>query len=303
MPTRRKYLKQLSAIGLMGSLAGWDFIGPGILSRAIPSTGELLPAIGLGTWRGFDVGESEQERTPMKNIIKTLYENGGRVIDSSPMYGQAENVVGETTTELKLNDSLFIATKVWTSGLENGKQQIEQSFQLLKRKKFDLLQIHNLTDWQTHLKTLQILKGEGRIRYIGLTHYIDGMHPIMADIIRKNKVDFVQVNYNIRSRNADRVLLPAAQDNGVAVIINPPFEEGALFQHVRGEKLPDWAVEFNCKSWAQFFLKFIISHLAVTCAIPGTSKADHMLDNITAGFGGLPNLLQREKMIRYFEGL
>lgn len=269
-----------------------------IMKRAIPSSQELLPCVGLGTWQTFDVGDSESEREPLKKVLKTLVEKGGSVIDSSPMYGRSEDVAGDLSTELRLNDKLFVATKVWTSGKDSGIRQMNESFRLLRRSTLDLMQVHNLTDWETHLKTLRTWKDQGRIRYIGLTHYLDSVHDRLAAIISKESVDFIQVNYNMLDRNAENRLLPVAQEKGVAVLINRPFEEGALFQRVKGKTLPAWAETFDCASWGQFFLKYILSHPAVTCVIPGTSKPHHMLDNLGAAFGKLPDVKQRAEMIK-----
>jgi len=272
-----------------------------ILQRKIPSSGETLPVIGLGTWQTFDVGSSPEERRPLGEIMRAMGERGIKVVDSSPMYGQSEAVLGELSTQEKVNNKLFIATKVWTTGRENGISQMNESFKLLRRKQIDLMQIHNLVDWQTHLKTLRTWKEEGRIRYIGLTHYLDSAHETMEDILKKFPIDFIQVNYSIRSRHAEDRLLPAASDRQVGVLINRPFEEGALFDSVKGKSLPDWSASFDCKSWGQFFLKFILSNPNVTCAIPGTSKVKHFLDNIGAGTGRLPDPQERLKMIRLME--
>jgi len=295
---RRECIHTLNGLGLWSLTSGLSLNSDAVLKRTIPSSGEQLPAVGLGTWQTFDAGNSASERDPLKDVLKNLIEKGGRVVDNSPMYGRSQGVVGELSTAAKLNEKLFIATKVWTTGRDSGIQQMNDAFELLKRKKIDLLQIHNLVDWQTHLKTLRALKEEGKIKYIGLTHYLDSMHDTLADIISKEKVDFIQVNYNLLNRHAAERLLPFAQEKGVAVIINRPFQEGALFDHVREKKLPAWAAEFDCHNWAQFFLKFILSHPAVTCPIPGTSNPLHMLENIGAALGKLPDERQRQEMIK-----
>lgn len=273
-----------------------------ITKRAIPSTGEQLPVIGLGTWQTFDVSVSGEERDPLKEVLRTLLAKGGSVVDSSPMYGRSEAVVGDLSTELKLNDKLFIATKVWTNGKENGIRQMNESFRLLRREKIELMQVHNLTDWETHIKTLRDWKEQGKIKYIGLTHYTSGAHDKLAAILSKEKVDFIQINYNLLDRNAEKKLLPFAREKKVAVLINQPFESGSLFQRVKGKPLPEWAKEFDCNSWAQFFLKYILSHPAVTCVIPGTEKPHHMVDNMGAGFGKVPTEKQREEMVRVVSG-
>jgi diketogulonate reductase-like aldo/keto reductase len=296
--TRRDCIFTLKGLGLWPLAMNLTTMSDTILKRPIPSSGQQLPAVGLGTWQTFDVNDSESAREPLKNVLKTLVEKGGSVIDSSPMYGSSEAVAGDLSTELRLNDKLFIATKVWTSGKDSGVRQMNESFKLLRRTTIDLMQVHNLTDWETHIKTLRDWKEQGRIRYIGLTHYLDSVHDKLASIITKEPVDFIQVNYNMLDRNAENRLLPAAKDKGVAVLINRPFEEGALFQRVKGKTLPPWASEFDCQSWGQFFLKYILSNPAVTCAIPGTAKPHHMLDNIGAAFGKLPDTKQRAQMIK-----
>ena len=297
--TRRKASKYLS----LGSAA--LFIPPSIRKssqgqmnkRSIPSTGEQLPIVGLGTWQTFDVGDSEQERAPLREVLKILVDNGGSVIDSSPMYGRSEDVVGELTSEMNSKNSLFEATKVWTSGQEKGVNQMQRSMDLMKVQKMDLMQIHNLLDWKTHLKTLRQWKDEGKIRYIGITHYHKGGYSDVAKILKTEEIDFLQINYNLAVRDASDVLLPMAKDKGVAVLINRPYQGGTLFRKAKNQSLPDWAGEFDATSWGQFFLKFILSHHAVTCVIPGTSKAKHMLDNVQAGFGSLPNSDHQKKMI------
>ncbi|MEO5602845.1 MAG: aldo/keto reductase [Cyclobacteriaceae bacterium] len=295
---RRRCLRYISGVGIWSMAPDMNLMTQDILSRKIPSTGELIPAIGLGTWQTFNVS-AEAEKKPLEDVLKILIAKGGTVIDSSPMYGKSEEVVGDLSTSLKLNQKLFIATKVWTNGKDDGIKQMSDSFRLLRREKIDLMQIHNLTDWETHLKTLKVWKEEGKIKYIGLTHYLDSVHEKLAGIIVKEKVDFIQINYNLLNRHAEEKLLPAARDNGVAVLVNRPFEEGTLFQKTKGKKIPEWAKDFDCESWGQFFLKFILSNPAVTCVIPGTNKPHHMLDNIGAGWGRLPNQKQKENMVKF----
>lgn len=298
---RRKCLTRLSAIGALSMASGYRAMDEKILKRAIPSTGQQLPVVGLGTWQTFDVGDSKGEREPLTEVLKILVSKGGSVVDSSPMYGRSEEVVGDLSKELKLNDQLFIATKVWTTGRENGIRQMNESFRLLRRESIDLMQVHNLTDWQTHIKTMRKWKEEGKLSYIGLTHYTESAHERLASILENEPIDFIQINYNMLERNAERKLLPLAQEKNVAVLINQPFESGSLFRRVKGKALPEWVREFDCTSWAQYFLKYILANKAVTCVIPGTSKAHHMLDNAGAGFGKLPTEKQRQQMLAFLE--
>lgn len=263
------------------------------MQRAIPSSGEKLPVIGLGTWQSFDVGAGASERAPLEEVLTAFAKRGGRVVDSSPMYGRAEAVLGDLTAKLRLRNSLFLATKVWTSGREAGIRSMERSLALMKTKRIDLMQVHNLVDVQTHLAALREWKKEGRVRYTGITHYTAGSHDEVARVLEREKVDFVQINYSLMEREADERVLRVAQDRGVAVIVNRPFGGGSLFGRVRGQPLPDWAKEFDCSSWAQVFLKWIIAHPAVTCAIPATSKARHLEDNMAAGVGPLPDAKMR----------
>lgn len=293
---RRTHLRQLATVGLLPFAT--PFMADTIRKRTIPSSGEELPVVGVGTWRTFDVDNSNEEKNPLKDVLKNLVAKNARVVDSSPMYGRSESVVGDLSTQLGLNDKLFIATKVWTSGKENGIQQMNESFEKMKRKQIDLMQIHNLVDWQTHLKTLREWKEQKRIRYIGITHYSETAYSTIEQILKSEPLDFLQINYSLGSRHADERLLPLAKDKNVAVIINRPFMEGALFKYVSGKALPEFAKEFDCKSWAQFFLKFIISHPAVNCPIPGTSNPVHMLDNLGAAFGRLPDERMRVRMIQ-----
>ncbi|WP_221391677.1 aldo/keto reductase [Dyadobacter sp. NIV53] len=276
---------------------------PSMLTRTIPSSGEKLPIVGLGSWQQFDVGTTLNERDPLKAVLKNMQELGGKVIDASPMYGKAEQVIGELTDELKLNEQFFLATKVWTTGKQAGIDQMNDSLRKMKRSKIDLMQVHNLQDWQTHLKTLKDWKANGTVRYIGITHYTDSAHAQLEQMVKSKAVDFVQFNYSIRSRNAEKSLLNAAKDNGVAVIINEPFEQGALFRTVKGKELPVWAADYDIKSWAQFFLKYILGNAAVTCVIPGTSDVKHLIDNMGAGFGKLPDENGRKKMAEWITSI
>lgn len=285
---RRTCLHSLSALGLLPLTSPWFSMDEPILKRTIPSSNEKIPAIGLGTWQTFDVGSSESERAPLKAVLKALVEKGGSVVDSSPMYGNSESVVGDLSTELGVNDKLFIATKVWTSGKQSGIDQMNNSFARFKRKKIDLMQIHNLLDWHTHIETLRDWKAQGKIRYYGITHYSESAYASVEQILRNQTLDFLQINYSLLNRKAEERLFPLAQEKKVAIIINQPFEEGNLFSRVKGQTLPVWTKEFDCDSWAQFFLKFILAQPAVTCVIPGTSKPRHMLDNLGAAVGKLP---------------
>lgn len=274
-----------------------------MIRRQVPRTGELLPAVGLGTWQTFDVGRRVSERAPLKEVLREFVRLGGSVIDSSPMYGQSERVVGDLAAELGVQKQLFLATKVWTSGQEAGIRQMEESLKRLRARRIDLMQIHNLVDWRAHLATLRRWKEQGKVRYIGVTHYAESAYDKLARVVKSEELDFVQLNYSIAERAAEQRMLPLAAERRLAVLINRPFAEGALFKRVRGKSLPPWAKEFGCASWAQFFLKFIISHPAVTCAIPATSKVAHLKDNMQAGVGPLPDTSMRERMARYVEEL
>jgi diketogulonate reductase-like aldo/keto reductase len=271
--------------------------------RTIPRSGEKIPAIGLGTWQTFDVGESEAQRAPRREVLKEFVRFGGSVIDSSPMYGESETVAGDLANELDVRAKLFLATKVWTSGREAGIRQMNDSFRKLRSERIDLMQVHNLVDWRTHLKTLRAWKEQGRVRYIGITHYTESAYDELARVMQSEEIDFVQFNYSIVSRTAEKRLLPLARDRRIAVLVNKPFEKAGLFDKVRGKELPPWAAEFDCASWAQFFLKFILSHPAATCAIPATSKVKHLVDNMGAGVGRLPDAATREKMAGWLAAL
>ena len=294
MFTRRAVLG-LMAAGVAARPGGAGGAAP-ILSRAVPSSGEMIPVVGLGTWRVFDVGGSPSERGPLKDVLKNLVEMGGRVVDSSPMYGAAESVVGDLAAELAITEKLFLATKVWTSGRDAGVAQMEQSLRRLRASRLDLIQIHNLLDWRTHIRTLREWKAAGRIRYLGVTHYTSSAYDELERVLRAETLDFVQVNYSLGEREAERRILPLARDRGVAVLANRPFAEGGLFQRVRTQAVPAWAAELDCDSWAQFFLKWILANPAVTCAIPGTSRPQHMVDNLKAAIGRLPDPAMRDRM-------
>jgi aryl-alcohol dehydrogenase-like predicted oxidoreductase len=274
-----------------------------MLTRAIPSSGEKLPVIGLGTWRVFDVGSSEAERAPLEEVLNAFVKRGARVIDSSPMYGRAEQVIGDLKSKLGLREKPFFATKVWTRGKQAGIESMERSLARFQTKRIDLMQVHNLVDVSTQLATMREWKAQGRIRYIGVTHYEAGAFPSVEKILRGERLDFLQINYSITEREAEQRILPLAQERGVAVIVNRPFGGGDLFGRVRSSQLPDWAAEFDCKSWAQFFLKWIVAHPAVTCAIPATGNANHLEDNIQGGIGRVPDAKARQRMVDFVSSL
>ena len=285
------------------ALAGEFAMAESILRKPIPKTGELLPAIGLGTWQTFDVGAVQSSRDPLKEVLREFVRFGGSVIDSSPMYGKSESVVGALAAELGVHKQLFLATKVWTRGREAGIRQMEESFKRLRTQRMDLMQVHNLLDYRTHLATLGRWKEQGKVRYIGVTHYTASAHDELARVLASEDVDFVQVNYSIAERDAEQRLLPLAAEKRIAVLANRPLAAGELFGRVRGRSLPPWAKEIGCASWAQFFLKFSISHPAITCAIPATSKVEHLVDNMRAALGPLPDAATRERMARYLTEL
>ena len=291
-------LTRRAVLRLMAAAAGPATAGAAssMLQRPIPSSGENIPAVGLGTWRTFDVGSAPAERAPLAEVLQRLVALGGRVVDSSPMYGAAESVLGDLGAALGVTDRLFLATKVWTSGRDAGTAQMEQSVQRLRTRRLDLMQIHNLLDWRTHLRTLRMWKDTGRIRYLGVTHYTSSAYDELERVLRSEPLDFVQVNYSLGEREAERRILPLARERGIAVLVNRPFSEGGLFRRVRGQPLPAWAAEADCASWAQIFLKWILAHPAVTCVIPATSRPQHLADNMGAGMGALPDAVMRDRM-------
>jgi aryl-alcohol dehydrogenase-like predicted oxidoreductase len=275
-----------------------------MLTRSIPKSGEALPVVGLGTWQTFDLHGPGQEWNDAKEVLRLLVEHGGRVVDSSPMYGASESVVGQMAAELGVAKKLFLATKVWTSGKQSGIRQMEASMRKLRTDRLDLMQVHNLLDVQTQLETLREWKKQGKVRYIGITHYSrSGYAELERLISSEGDLDFVQVNYSLAERDAEQRILPAAAERKIAVLVNRPFATGQLFGRAREKTLPQWAKEFDCTSWAQFFLKFIVGHPAVTCVIPATGDPKHLLDNMAAGTGRLPDDAMREKMVAYFESL
>ena len=301
--TRRESLKNFLGLALLSHADSHDLstLWSTIKTRSIPSSGESIPVVGVGTWRTFDVGSSDQARAPLKEVLERLLAYGGSVIDSSPMYGRSEEVVGDLAVQLDRVEKLFMATKVWTSGRQAGIDQMNRSMDRMQKSPIDLMQIHNLVDWKTHIKTLQSWKEPGKIRYLGITHYIESAYDEMMYIMNNYPLDFIQLNYSVTSRTAENKILPLAKEKGIAVIINRPYEGGSLFRKVKGRTLPSWATEFDCNSWGQFFLKYILSHEAVTCVIPGTNNPIHMVDNLGAGLGRLPSDGERQRMIRFLK--
>lgn len=270
-------------------------------TRPIPSSGAALPVVGCGTWRTFDVGATNEERAPLAEVLRVLFEAGGSVIDSSPMYGRAEAVVGDLLAAMDARDKAFIATKVWTRGRAAGIDQMRRSMALLKVDRIELMQVHNLVDWRAHLETLRAWKAAGRITYIGVTHYTASAYDELEAVMRAETLDFVQLNYALDDRAAERRLLPLAADRGIAVLVNQPFGGGGLLHSLRSRPLPSWAAEIGCESWAQILLKYVLGHPAVTCVIPGTSRPEHMQDNVRAGFGSLPDAAFRARMVAAVE--
>src|SRR5687768_4640220 len=256
---------------------------------------EQLPRIGLGTWQTFDVGASDAARRPLREVLAEFVKLGGRVVDSSPMYGRSEDVLGDLAVEIAARQKLFVATKVWTSGRAAGIRHMADS-ECKLRGPFDLMQVHNLLDVDTHLATLREWKREGRIRYLGITHYTSGAYADLERIIDRGGIDFVQLNYSLAEREAERRILPHAASKGVAVLVNRPFGGGSLVRDVRNKPLPPFAAEIGCSSWAELFLEFVISHPAVTCAIPATSKVEHLRQNMRAGGGVMPDAAMRARI-------
>jgi aryl-alcohol dehydrogenase-like predicted oxidoreductase len=295
---RRTFLAMSGVVAVTG--AGAAPTGK-LLMRRIPSSGEEIPAVGLGTSGPFEVGSGEAARAPLREVLEAFFAGGASLIDTSPMYSTAEAVLGDLLTDGQ-QAKAFIATKVWTPGsgghgAQKGIEQMQRSMALLKRKRIELMQVHNLVDLDEHLNTLRRWKAEGRIRYIGVTHYTTASYPDLIDIIGREKIDFVQFNYSAGTREAEKRLLPLCADKGVAVLINRAFEDGNLFTKVQGKPLPAWAGDFDARSWAQIFLKFVLAHPAVTCVIPATGKIRNLVDNLNAGVGALPDAKQRAQIV------
>jgi diketogulonate reductase-like aldo/keto reductase len=272
-------------------------------TRAIPGSGEAIPVIGMGSSGTFDVGDDASAREPLRDVLGVFGDAGGRVIDTSPMYGRAESVLGELIESGALDSTPWLATKVWTRGRDAGAKQIETSMSRLRTQRLDLLQIHNLLDWRTHVPTIRALQDAGKLRYSGITHYRADAHGELEQVLREQKFDWLQVNYSLAERDAETRLLPFCRDRGIAVMVNRPFADGAMFARVRGRPLPSWVGEIGCESWGQYFLKWVISHPAVTCAIPATSNPRHMRDNCGAGIGRLPDPEQRARMAKDWQAL
>lgn len=300
--SRRDAIRLIAAaLGTAGTVGAQAVpAGPGgnaMLSRRIPSSGEMLPVIGLGTWQTFDVGNGSAERAPLEQVLAAFIEGVGKLIDSSPMYGRSEDVAGELAERMGLRNRLFIATKVWTQGKEAGKRQMEDSMRKLKADPIDLMQVHNLIDVERHLETLKEWKRTGRVRHIGVTHYTASGQQEIARVLERHAVDFVQINYSAGEREAEQRLLPLAAERGVAVIANRPFASGELLRRLKGKPLPAWAAEIDCVSWAQALLKYVVSNPAVHCAIPATANPVHVRDNVRAGYGRMPDATLRKRIV------
>jgi aryl-alcohol dehydrogenase-like predicted oxidoreductase len=296
--TRRRFLA-LGGGAALAAAAGARARGAeggGMERRTIPRSGELLPVVGLGTWQTFDVDPSGAELAPRLEVMRAFLAAGGRVVDSSPMYGRAEEVTGELVARLPGAPRPFLATKVWTRGREAGEAQIAESMRRMRADPLDLLQVHNLLDWETHLPTLRALKARGKVRYVGITHYARSAFDELERLLRREALDFVQLPYSAATREAEARLLPAAAETGTAVLVMRPFEEGELFRRVRGRPLPAWASELGASAWSQVFLKFILAHPAVTAVLPATANPRHLAENVAAGTGPMPDAALRRRM-------
>ena len=303
MLTRRRFLECAALAGLTAALPGGVSANPASITKIIPRTGTAVPVIGMGSWLTFDVGDDPAARAQRAQVLATFFEMGGGMIDSSPMYGSSEAVVGHCLAALKRPAALFSATKIWTPGQDHGRRQMAESERLWGVPRFDLMQVHNLLGWEGHLETLKDWKAQGRVRYIGITTSHGRRHEDLAALMAREPLDFVQFTYNVADREAEARLLPLAADKGIAVIVNRPFQRGALIDRLAGRPLPAWAAEAGAATWPQFLLKFIVSHPAVTCAIPATSRVDHMAENMAALSGPLPDAALRKRMAAYVDSL
>jgi diketogulonate reductase-like aldo/keto reductase len=300
---RRTFLKLMLAAGFASR---WDTSkavqSDSILKRPIPGSGEQIPVVGLGTSDEFET-DNGQNLGPLREVLRRFVACGGTLVDTAPIYGNAETVIGNLVSELALTKQLFLATKVRTHGKQAGVEQLKRSTRLLKKRPLDLIQVHSLVDVDTQLNNLRRWQDAGHVRYIGITHSRVSAFEALERLMRNTKLDFVQLNYSFTEPNAEERLLPLAADRGIAVLANRPFENGAMFRRVKGKPLPEWAVEFDCKSWAQFSLKYILAHPAITCVIPATSDPDHLVDNMGAGVGTLPDARTRRLMREYVASL
>ncbi len=303
MLTRRRFLESTVLAGLAAALPGGVSANPAAITKTIPRTGAAVPVIGMGSWLTFDVGDDPAARAQRAQVLATFFEMGGGMIDSSPMYGSSEAVIGHGLAVLGKPRTLFAATKVWTPGRDHGIRQMAESERLWGVKPFDLLQVHNLLGWEGHLETLTQWKADGRVRHIGITTSHGRRHDELAAIMKTQPIDFVQLTYNIDDREAEARLLPLAKDKGIAVIVNRPFQRGALIDRLQGRPLPPFAAEIGAANWAQVLLKWIVAHPAVTCAIPATTRVDHMTENMEAGRGRMPDAAIRKKITAYVESL
>jgi diketogulonate reductase-like aldo/keto reductase len=308
--SRRKFLGSLAGVSVLALTGGFparvQASEPGtgsLLTKTIPSTGESIPVVGMGTWITFNVGEDRDLRNHRTEILRIFFARGGGVIDCSPMYGSSADVLGYGLERIENTQNLFSASKVWTWFTANGPEQMEEQRRRWGVESFDLMQVHNLLSWQGHLKTLRNYKAQGKIRYLGVTTSHGRRHEELERIMRNEPLDFVQLTYNILDREAEDRLLPLAKERGIAVIANRPYRRKALFHRFQHQPLPDWAGEAGAKNWAEFFLKFIVSHPAITCAIPATSQIPHIKENMGALYGHLPDQKMRQRMIEYVESL
>ncbi len=305
MPSRRQFIQRSATLLALAAAPGWARAGAladpsQLLQRPIPSSGETLPVIGLGTSRTFDVRIDDAILKPLENVVRTFSNGGAKLIDTAPSYGAAEQVTGELLQRTNTQDKVFLASKISANGRERGLAQFNDSLRALQTKRIDLMQVHNLQDTRTQLALLRELKDQGKVRYIGVTHYLDSAHDDLLEVLKREKLDFVQFNYSVAERNAEKRLLPFCADHGIATLINRPFQRGQLLRPLKDKPLPDWAIEVDANSWAQLLLKFILANQAVTVVIPATSNPRYMADNLKAGRGRLPDGAQRERIIQAF---